>query len=477
MLIVVMFASLWATAVVLLLIYPRDVYTRWVSAMFLTGGCSGCAVSIHAVMIPFMHRNGFDTVTSDGLLGLISFNLMSIQLHFLSYACLMSSIVFNKSLAGRPLWLAGVLLLLPPLGLLVFEQWAPGFVIELQILRIYAGVYIGSSFILYILGCTREMNRRAKYNQFRTTALYIPVLLWIYVSYYLNVDRIQLDNGGLTIVGSGWWRYNYAIIFLLLAAMVFFGLRYGILGIKLIFERHLYDHSMKTLTQGTSILNHSLKNEIQKIVYLSERIQSQLGDDHYDKAVWSIDQLFPITSHMLRMVEQMKEKADIITLRENNVRIAELLDVSLMSLQPMTDIKHIRVHKQYECDPVVQCDPLHISEAFSNLCMNALEAMEDGKGVLCIRLYMSKKMPVIEISDNGTGIPPEQVDRIFTPFFTSKKGPNHYGLGLSYCYGVLQKSGGSIKVVQTAPGQGTTFAMTLPKRKVIACPSLETISS
>lgn len=462
-----MCASLWTTAVVLLFIYPRDVYIRWVGAIFLIGGCSGCAVSIQSVILPFMQRHGLDSETSAEFLGQVSFILMNVQLHFLSYACLMSSILFCRLFAGRLLWVAGVLLLLPSLILLTCERLMAVSVIELQVLRIYAGAYMGASFILYIYGCVAEVKPRAKYNQLRTTALYIPVILWIYVSYYLNVDRIQLDNGRLTIIGNSWWQYNYVIIFLLLAAMFFLGIRYGILGIKLRFERHLYDHSTRALTHGTSILNHSLKNEIQKIIYLNDRVQSQLEADQYDKAAWSIDQLSPITSHMLRMTEQIKEKADTIILRESDTGIVGLLEASLMSLQPIADARDIRIVKHYECDVVVRCDPLHISEVFGNLCMNALEAMEDGKGLLRIRLYMRKQMLVIEVSDNGSGMSPEQLERIFTPFFTSKKGPHHYGLGLSYCYGVMRESRGSIKVVQTAPGQGTTFAVTFPKRKVI----------
>lgn len=465
MLYMAMFVSLWATAAALLLIYPRDVYTRWVSAMFFIGGCSGCALSIHSVVVPMMNRYGWISEAADDVIGPVSLGLMAAQLHFLSYTGLMGSMAFSRAVEGRAFRVAGVLLLAPPLLLFLFGQWMAAGTIHLDILRIYAGIYIGASFLFYISGCVRETDLRMKYNQIRTAALYIPVMLWIYLSYYLTVDRVQLDAGGLAIIGRGWWQYNYAAVFLLLAAMIVIGVRYGILGIRLIFERRLYVSSMRALTEGTSILNHSLKNEIQKITYLNERIRSQLLADEYDLAVRSVDQLFPITGHMLQMADQIKEKADTITLRETEVRIVGLLDAALAALKPMADAKNVRVVKQYECNMVLRCDPLHLSEVFSNLCLNALEAMEDGTGRLYIRLYMDKRTPVIEVEDNGSGIPPELAERIFDPFFTSKKGPGHYGLGLSYCYSVMQACGGSVKIVRTAPGQGTTFALAFPKRK------------
>jgi len=93
--------------------------------------------------------------------------------------------------------------------------------------------------------------------------------------------------------------------------------------------------------------------------------------------------------------------------------------------------------------------------------MNAIQAMPDG-GTLTVRTRMAEApLPGVEIaiSDTGRGITPEDVHRLFTPFFTTKtKG---VGLGLTIVQRIVQNHGGSISV-QSEPGQGSTFSVHLP---------------
>ncbi|MDF2718478.1 MAG: signal transduction histidine kinase, partial [Paenibacillus sp.] len=64
------------------------------------------------------------------------------------------------------------------------------------------------------------------------------------------------------------------------------------------------------------------------------------------------------------------------------------------------------------------------------------------------------------------GISEESAARIFDPFFTTKKGAANYGLGLNYCYGVMQKHGGSIRLVETGQGKGTWMELRFPAKRV-----------
>jgi PAS domain S-box-containing protein len=111
-------------------------------------------------------------------------------------------------------------------------------------------------------------------------------------------------------------------------------------------------------------------------------------------------------------------------------------------------------------------DRAQIEQVLVNLALNARDAMPDG-GILTIFLRDLSRAPgndpgvLITVSDTGTGIPPAVEGKIFEPFFTTKTDRGS-GLGLATAHGVLQQSGGYIRVAHTAEDEGTTFEIFLP---------------
>ncbi|KPF48973.1 ATPase [beta proteobacterium AAP121] len=115
--------------------------------------------------------------------------------------------------------------------------------------------------------------------------------------------------------------------------------------------------------------------------------------------------------------------------------------------------------------PEVQCLAPEINQVFMNLLVNAAHAIEKSRGTIVIRTGVLEDAQVwVEISDDGCGIPAEQLQRIFDPFFTTKPVGHGTGLGLSLSYGIVQKHHGRIEV-RSEPGQGSTFRVTLPVRQ------------
>jgi signal transduction histidine kinase len=123
--------------------------------------------------------------------------------------------------------------------------------------------------------------------------------------------------------------------------------------------------------------------------------------------------------------------------------------------------------------PLIQADPHQLGQLFSNLVINSFEAL-GGRGTIAIsasvgRAYAEAEAGdggretgatlVVEIADDGPGVPPEAVDRIFNPFFTTK--PRGSGLGLAIVRKIVDAHDGRIDV-ETAPGRGTRFRVTLP---------------
>ncbi len=117
--------------------------------------------------------------------------------------------------------------------------------------------------------------------------------------------------------------------------------------------------------------------------------------------------------------------------------------------------------------PSVRADRRQLDQVFVNLVKNALEAMEaveDKKLLLWARPSAEPGMVDVEVIDNGVGISPEQIDKIWVAFYTTKGHRGGTGLGLPACLEIIKQSGGKIRV-ESQPGEGTTFTVSLPAAK------------
>ena len=111
--------------------------------------------------------------------------------------------------------------------------------------------------------------------------------------------------------------------------------------------------------------------------------------------------------------------------------------------------------------PAISASHSELQQVFLNLINNALDAMDKTGGTLDISAHQENGNIVIEVADNGPGIPKANLARIFDPFFTTKPVGSGTGLGLSICYGIIHKMGGEITVKSTLD-VGTTFGIRIP---------------
>lgn len=122
-----------------------------------------------------------------------------------------------------------------------------------------------------------------------------------------------------------------------------------------------------------------------------------------------------------------------------------------------------RVQKEFEDVPMVRGDAGRLSQVFLNLLVNAAQAMPENsaKNEIVLRTKVAGDYVVVEVRDNGAGIPEFQLSRIFEPFFTTKPAGQGTGLGLSISRSLIASVGGTIEVRSTV-GVGTTFSVLLP---------------
>ena len=145
------------------------------------------------------------------------------------------------------------------------------------------------------------------------------------------------------------------------------------------------------------------------------------------------------------------------------------------------EIRHrARLERDYDVRvPAVEGNEARLGQVVLNLVVNAAQAMPVGNALdhtirVSTRLG-SPGMVVIEVRDDGPGMPPEVAQNIFTPFFTTKPVGEGTGLGLSICHRIITRQGGSIRL-DTAPGRGTTFRVELPSSAERVVPATPTPS-
>jgi signal transduction histidine kinase len=143
------------------------------------------------------------------------------------------------------------------------------------------------------------------------------------------------------------------------------------------------------------------------------------------------------------------------------IAIHGVLDDTLLLLEPQLRNSNIEVVRNYhqELTPA-QGNQSKLQQVFMNLILNARDAMPDG-GRLTIQTRMVDSSLVIDFRDSGQGIAPENIARIYDPFFTTKEVGQGTGLGLAISYGIIQEHGGRI-FVESRIGEGTHFTIKLP---------------
>ncbi len=157
--------------------------------------------------------------------------------------------------------------------------------------------------------------------------------------------------------------------------------------------------------------------------------------------------------------------------------ISETIERTLSLVEHHADFHDILITKDYMPDiPLIFFDSNQIEQVFVNILVNASQAMPKGGDLkISTRLEEEEGYVSISLSDTGSGIAPENMDKLFDPFF-STKGHKGTGLGLSVSYGIVESHGGSIEV-ESMVGAGTTFTVKLPITEAVPAQQPDNTSS
>ncbi|WP_162848329.1 sensor histidine kinase [Paenibacillus nanensis] len=462
------FLSLWTIGTVMLVHNPGNPHTRLFSFFLFVTGLASLSVVLNVQVLPWMRMSGIFSNENIEFVRLFSMAAWGVEYHFVPYLLLMCSLVFTRLFRGKAIILISFVTSVP---VLVYVAAVPPLYPEMQLgghltFRIISGAYFLAGLAIYWLRYSTERDASHKKNSFRTAMTITLCILPLYATDYIGIERVVIGREGMVMTSNNMWQFNFMIALVFAAFFIYNGMKYGFMGIKLRIERQKIDYSMKKLTQGALILNHTIKNEVQKINYLSSRMRASAVHNEKEELLGDLDHLDQVAKHILTMMNQIKERTGDIVLHEQEHRMTDVLAYSLMTLEPMLRDKRIIVNKEVQCDPIILCDHSHIKEVLNNLLVNAVDAVEPGRGQITVSLLEAGKDAVIWIKDNGAGISQDNAARMFDPFFTTKKRAANYGLGLSYCHSVMQKHGGSIRLLETEQGKGTRMEIRFPAKRV-----------
>ena len=179
-----------------------------------------------------------------------------------------------------------------------------------------------------------------------------------------------------------------------------------------------------------------------------------------DKVEKSVERASRITHQLLGFAGKSEPAVSEVSLAELAEEAIRLIDHELHN----RDIKIVR--QIQSALGRIQSDPYQLRQVVMNLLTNAMHAVKSG-GSITIAIEALGDNQVITVSDTGQGIPPENLDKIFEPFFSTKKPGEGTGLGLFVSRGIVEKLGGTIEV-ESEIGRGASFSIRLPKNLKIA---------
>jgi PAS domain S-box-containing protein len=211
-----------------------------------------------------------------------------------------------------------------------------------------------------------------------------------------------------------------------------------------------------TLATGIA---HELNNPLAGISGTAEIMLSEVeeGSQHqeYLKDILSYSKTAADVIKELAIYSRKEEVKEI-----QQVEVVKVLEFALRLATRGIDSQSINIKRNYHALPFLEANERELQQLYLNLIVNAIQAM-DGNGTLTLTCLEVDGFVYIKVADTGCGIPEENLNQIFTPFFTTKAPGKGTGLGLSNCYNIVEKMGGRIRV-KSEEKVGSEFTTIFP---------------
>ncbi len=221
---------------------------------------------------------------------------------------------------------------------------------------------------------------------------------------------------------------------------------------------------MNALGQLSAAIAHEINNPLSGVLVYTQLLQKLIkaGTLNPTQALDILTKMETALTHSSKLVRNLLDFARQSTPVLKPVSVTGVLDQVLGLVGHQAQLNKVKVVRDESPDlPPVIADFGQLQQVFVNLIINAIQAMPNG-GELKISTFLREDdMAGISVQDTGVGIPPENIDKLFTPFFSTKEAVKGVGLGLAISYGIIERHGGHIQV-KSEVGKGSSFTVYLP---------------
>jgi len=203
---------------------------------------------------------------------------------------------------------------------------------------------------------------------------------------------------------------------------------------------------------------HEVNTPLAVISTYAQMLAKQISEDEQKSKL--LDKIAKQTFRASEIVNSLLSFSRTSTTEFVEVDVGKVIQETLNLVEHQLRNSTIEVKLDTQALPPVKGNAGKLQQVFLNLFLNARDAMETG-GTLAIRVWSEGGFARIDVADSGQGIQPENLARIYDPFFTTKAARKGTGLGLSVTYGIVREHGGTIEV-ESRPGAGSRFRVELP---------------
>jgi PAS domain S-box-containing protein len=227
-------------------------------------------------------------------------------------------------------------------------------------------------------------------------------------------------------------------------------------------RRLLQTEKLALLGRFAASVAHEINNPVTAVVgcaeaLLSRRDRADAPDkDKLRRILDGCERILRLTRHLVSYARPASDKVE-------RVQVHKLLDTALSYCEHVLSHHGISVERQYQTVPEVAGIKANLAQVFVNVITNACQAMCPG-GVLQVAVARAGQGAAVRISDNGPGMDPATLQRVFEPFFSTKPEGIGSGLGLFIARSIVESHRGDIDVTSSV-GRGTTFVIRLPAAK------------
>lgn len=228
----------------------------------------------------------------------------------------------------------------------------------------------------------------------------------------------------------------------------------------------IQSEKLNAIGQLAASVAHEINNPLAGVLVYAKLISKKLTDDNFDKeeTLTNLNKIEMAVNHCSRIIRSLLDFSRQTEPMLQPLILNSVIDDVLSLAGHQAEMNRVEIERKEDSQlPAVMADAGQLRQVFVNLAVNAIQAMPEG-GKLFITSAFDDNYISIGFRDTGKGIDSENMDKIFTPFFTTKQEVSGVGLGLAVSYGIIERHNGNIEV-QSEPGKGSTFTVHLPVYK------------